>query len=85
LFNSTDGIASRLSARLNAFVTTGGTLDSALAATTSRIESVNRALKQQEAYLKVKQETLLAQYTTLQETLLQLQSQQSLWDSLTLS
>jgi flagellar hook-associated protein 2 len=83
LFNSSNGIATRVSARLNGFVTTGGTLDNALAATTSRLESVNRAIKQQEAYLKVKQATLLEQYTTLQETLLQLQSQQSMIESMT--
>jgi flagellar hook-associated protein 2 len=83
LFNSSNGIATRVSARLNGFVTTGGTLDNALAATTSRLESVNRAIKQQEAYLKVKQATLLKQYTTLQETLLQLQSQQSMIESMT--
>jgi flagellar hook-associated protein 2 len=82
LFNSSDGIASRVSVRLNGFVTTGGTLDNALAATTSRLESVNRGIKQQEAYLKVKQATLLDQYTTLQETLLQLQSQQSMLESM---
>jgi flagellar hook-associated protein 2 len=82
LFNSVDGIGSRVSARLNRFVTTGGTLDNALQATTARLESINRAIKQQEAYLKVKQATLLDQYTSLQEMLLQLQSQQSLLDSL---
>jgi flagellar hook-associated protein 2 len=83
LFNSSDGIANRLSTRLNRFVNTGGTLDNALQATTARLESINRAIKQQEAYLKIKQATLLDQYTTLQEMLLQLQSQQSLLDSIT--
>lgn len=83
LFSSSDGIANRLSTRLNGFVTAGGTLDNALAATASRLDSVNRAIEQQEAYLKIKQATLLDQYTTLQEMLLQLQSQQSLLDSIT--
>jgi flagellar hook-associated protein 2 len=83
LFSSSDGIANRLSTRLNGFVMTGGTLDNALAATASRLDSVNRAIKQQEAYLKVRQATLLDQYTNLQEMLLQLQSQQSLLDSIT--
>jgi peptidoglycan hydrolase CwlO-like protein len=54
-----------------------------VASTTARLESVNRAIEQQEAYLKVKQATLLAQYTSLQETLVQLQEQQSTLDSIT--
>jgi flagellar hook-associated protein 2 len=83
LFNSSDGIAARVSARLNGFVKAGGTLDTAVASTTARLESVNRAIEQQEAYLKVKQATLLAQYTSLQETLVQLQEQQSTLDSIT--
>jgi flagellar hook-associated protein 2 len=81
LFNSSDGLASRVSTRLNGFIMTGGTLDTAVAATTSRLSSINRAITQQESYLKVRQATLLEQYTTLQETLLELQSQQSLIDS----
>jgi flagellar hook-associated protein 2 len=85
LFNSSGGVASRLSARLNGFIMTGGTLDNGLASTTSRLESINRAIDQQEAYLKVRQATLLGQYTILQETLLQLQSQQTLLTSLTTS
>jgi flagellar hook-associated protein 2 len=82
LFNSADGIGSRVSARLNGFVTTGGTLDNALAATTARLDSVNRAIAQQEVYLKAKQATLLNQYTAMQDMLLQLQSQQSLLDAI---
>ena len=82
LFNSADGIASRVSARLKRFLAAGGTVDNALAATTARLESVNRAIRQQEVYLKVKQETLLAQYTSLQEMLLQLQDQQAVLDSI---
>jgi flagellar hook-associated protein 2 len=82
LFSASDGIANRLGTRLNGFVTSGGTLDNALAATASRLDSVNRAIEQQEAYLKVKQSTLLDQYTALQDMLLQLQSQQSLLDSI---
>jgi flagellar hook-associated protein 2 len=83
LFNSSDGIAARLSARLDGFVKTGGPIDTAVASTTARLQSVNRAIAQQEAYLRVKQATLLQQYTMLQETLLQLQEQQATLDSIT--
>lgn len=82
LFNSSDGVATRVSARLKQFLAVGGTVDNALASTTARLQSVNRAIEQQEAYLRVKQATLLEQYTSLQETLLQLQEQQSTLDSI---
>lgn len=82
LFNSSDGVASRVGARLKRFLAAGGTVDTALSSTTARLQSVNRAIEQQEVYLRVKQETLMEQYTSLQETLLQLQEQQSTLDSI---
>lgn len=82
LLGGEGGIASRLSARLTGFITTGGLVDSNLTSITARLESVNRAIQQQEAYLKVKQETLLKQYSALQETLLALQDQQSMLDAM---
>jgi len=81
LFNSSDGIASRASVRLNGFIMAGGTLDNAVTATSSQLSSITRAIAQQETYLKVRQATLLDQYTSLQQTLLDLQSQQTLLDS----
>ncbi len=82
LFNSDDGVATRVSARLKQFLAAGGTVDNALASTTARLQSVNRAIERQEAYLRVKQATLLEQYTSLQETLVQLQEQQLTLDSI---
>ena len=81
LFNSSDGIAARVSARLRGFLTSGGRVDSALEAVTSRLQSVNRAIAQQETYLKAKQATLVQQYSRLQETLLRLQGQQAELDA----
>ncbi len=81
LWNSSDGIASRVTSRLAGFVNTGGVVDGSLAAVTSRLTSVNTVIQQQEALLKVKEEALRQQLMGLQKVLTQLQLQQAAIDS----
>lgn len=78
LFNSSDGIASRVTSRLAGFVNTGGLVDGSLAAVTSRLSSVNAAIKLQEDLLKVKEEALRQQLVGMQKVVAQLQLQQAM-------
>lgn len=83
LFNTADGIATRVQSRLAGFVKTGGIVDGSLAAVTSRLSSVNAAIKQQEDLLKIKEDALRKQLLGLQEVLAQLQMQQAVLASAT--
>jgi flagellar hook-associated protein 2 len=83
LFNSGDGIASRVSARLAGFIHAGGTLDSSVDSVTSQISNLNSLISQQEALLKIKQGMLMTQYTALLNVVAQLNTQQDMLNSLT--
>jgi len=76
LFNSADGIASRVTNRLTSFLTTGGVVDSSQQAMTADITAMNSAIDEQENLLKIRQEQLTQQYTALAEVMAQLQMQQ---------
>jgi flagellar hook-associated protein 2 len=78
LFNSTDGIASRVSARLATFVATGGVLDNSLRAVTARIGTLNDAIKAQEALLKIRQDQLTQQLDALAQVAAQVTLQQEI-------
>ena len=83
LFNSSDGLSTRIQNRLTAFVDTGGVLDNSQTAVTSRLSSIALAIQQQEDLLKVKEEGLRQELSGLQELLAQLAQQQSVLDSIT--
>jgi flagellar hook-associated protein 2 len=76
LFNSADGIASRVTNRLTSFLTTGGVVDTSQQAMTADITAMNSAIDEQENLLKIRQEQLTQQYTALAEVMAQLQMQQ---------
>jgi flagellar hook-associated protein 2 len=78
LFNSADGIASRVSARLANFVTTGGVLDNSLKAVTARIGTLNDAIQAQEALLKIRQDQLTKQLDALTQVAAQVEMQQEI-------
>jgi flagellar hook-associated protein 2 len=78
LFNSQNGIATRLATRLAGFVNTGGVLDGSLASTASQLSNANASIQAQEELLKIKETMLLQQYSELQKALSQLTSQQSM-------
>ncbi len=77
LFNSSDGIATRLSNRLTNFVKTGGILDNSQASVTANITSMNTAINEQEKLLTIRQTQLTQQYEALAEVMAQLSMQQS--------
>jgi flagellar hook-associated protein 2 len=77
LFGSTDGIAVRVSNRLQSFVQTGGILDGSLASASARMSGLSTAIQLQEQQLKLKTETLRKQYLSLQEIISQMNEQQS--------
>lgn len=83
LFNSSDGLSTRIQNRLTAFVDAEGVLDTSQAAVTSRLGSITLAIQQQEDLLKVKEAGLRQQLSGLQELLAQLAQQQSVLDSIT--
>jgi flagellar hook-associated protein 2 len=77
LFNSTDGLAVRVSNRLQSFVQTGGILDGSLASASARMSGLTTAIQVQEQQLKLKAEGLRRQYLSLQEIISQMNEQQS--------
>ena len=81
LFNSADGLATRMVARAAGFVNTGGVVDGSLSAVTARLQSVNLAIKRQEDLLKVKEAGLRQQYIALQRVLAGLLGQQAAVDT----
>jgi flagellar hook-associated protein 2 len=77
LFNSSDGIATRVSSRLAGFVQTGGIVDGSLSVVTSRLSSLSSLIKAQEDSLKIKEDALRRQLIGLQKVLAQLQLQEA--------
>ena len=77
LFNSSDGIATRLSNRLTNFVKAGGILDNSQASVTSNITNMNNSINEQEKLLTIRQAQLTQQYEALAEVMAQLSMQQS--------
>jgi flagellar hook-associated protein 2 len=83
LFNSENGIATRLATRLAGFVNAGGVVDGSLASTALQLNRANDSIHAQEALLKVRESMLMQQFTQLQKSLSQLTSQQSMLAAVT--
>ncbi len=83
LFNTSDGIASQVSARLTAFVQTGGILDNSDSAVTSQLSQLTSLIKAQDDLLEIRRETLTKQYTALLDVIAQINTQQNLLDAIT--
>jgi len=82
LFNSDEGLCTQINDRLSTFVNTGGILDSSMATVSSKISALNAAIDMGEKALDAREAALLTQYTALQQTLIQLDSQQSMIEQL---
>lgn len=69
LFASSGGVATRLIARLDAFVNTGGTIDGSISTVSSRVQSINRQIIALEGLLKKREAALRNQLVSLQGAL----------------
>ncbi len=75
-FAADDGLATRLQARLDIFLDTGGILDNRLDVAEARISRYNTQIERWDERLTQREDQLRAQYASLQETIATLQSQQ---------
>jgi flagellar hook-associated protein 2 len=69
LFASSDGVATRLIARLDGFVNTGGVIDGSLSTVASKVQSLNRQITALQDRLSKREASLRKQLTGLQEAL----------------
>lgn len=69
LFASSGGVATRLIARLDTFVNTGGTIDGSVSTITSRVQSLNQQIIALESRLKKREAVLRNQLYSLQGAL----------------
>ncbi|NNF59056.1 MAG: flagellar filament capping protein FliD [Rhodothermaceae bacterium] len=76
-FSADDGLATRLQARLDTFLDTGGILDSRTDAIEARIDRFDTQIERWDDRLALREDQLRTQYAYLQEAIATFQSQQS--------
>lgn len=72
LFAASDGIATSIETLIEPFVKTGGYLDGDHSTTQQRVDALDETVERWEARLKIKEAQLIKQYSSLQESLAQL-------------
>lgn len=81
LFNSSDGVATRLEDYIDDYVKTGGTIDSNKENLDSSIRMVDDRIDRMEELLAKKEKSYFEEFSKLQETMLTLQNQQTFFSS----
>ncbi len=81
LFNASDGLAKKLDTYLNNYVKTGGTIDSSKNNIESQLTSLTDRISLMDEVLLRRESQLRSEFTSLQEMMYKLQSQQSFLQS----